>query len=96
MKKATPAQSEKVRHRRNVVRLMFPIVAILWLIGSIAADSWFRGPLSGVYWIGSFAILMVLVLFVAPQYWRCPVCRSTFPRGSNGAHCEVCGTTFDI
>lgn len=95
MTRATPAQSEEVRHRRKVVRLTTPVVLLLWFLGSIAADSWLKGPWSSVYWICSFVALMPLVLFVLPQYWRCPVCKSTFPRGSNGSSCEVCGTTFD-
>jgi hypothetical protein len=47
MIEATAAQSEEVRHRRKVVRLMFPSVGLLWFLGSIAADSWLESSLHG-------------------------------------------------
>jgi hypothetical protein len=86
MSLATPEQIKEVRRRRTIT-VMLVVGGILVLL-----------PLSARFGDAGFIIAwvvfaLVLTLFI-PQYWRCPVCRSPFPRGSNGHRCDECGTEF--
>lgn len=98
MPKATTEQNQEVRHRRRVFASLSVIFPVFCFLSAIALDYLLdKKTLLPVLFIGGFFFCIAALIFTI-SYYRCPVCKQPFARGTTGRGgklCKNCDTTFD-
>jgi len=94
MKRATPEQIKSLRRRGRALWTVSIGWGVIVLSPSVFGRFLF-GPGFELWLYGMFIWGALIVLPVSVFVWRCPVCGSQIPKGSDGKHCQSCDTSFE-
>ena len=97
MPQGTTEQNQQVRHRRRVFSIVSVVLPVSCFLGAITLSCLLdEKTFFLILFIGGFILGVAGLIFTA-SYYRCPVCKQAFTRGTTDRghkHCENCHTTF--
>jgi len=97
MTKATPEQVRVYRHRRMMMLMSLPCLAVIWLPSvSFLLNHIHNGKVAIVVFFGSFILGIIGMMTFIYFNFRCPVCGQPFPYQRYGIpnQCKKCETDY--